>query len=117
MFSAHALKAGLAVLALSGAVSIWSAPAQAGASTGTWRNGMVDGPYGPGYYHPGGRYYDGGRQRHRGYAREYYRSPRNYSSDGSYYEDNTPYARPGGYRWRGGYGYRPDPYWGEDGGW
>lgn len=39
------LTAGFAVLALGGALMA-SAPAQAGASTGTWRNGAVATPYG-----------------------------------------------------------------------
>jgi hypothetical protein len=43
------LAAGAAVLALGGAM-VTPAPAEAGARTGTWRNGMVAGPYGVGYY-------------------------------------------------------------------
>jgi hypothetical protein len=114
MFTARILKTGLAIVAISGAVAVWSAPVQAGESTGTWRNGMVAGPYGPGYYGPDGPYYgDGRQQRRRSYSREYYRPSRNY---GTYYEYRDPYARPSGYRWRGGYGYRSDPYW-DDGGW
>jgi hypothetical protein len=68
------LTAGLAALALGGAV-LASAPAEAGASTGTWRNGMVAGPYGAGYY-------GGGGYRARGYgyrpAYGYHRSRSNY---------------------------------------
>jgi hypothetical protein len=114
MVTNRVFKAGLAFLALSGAVALWSAPVQAGASTGTWRNGMQMGPAGPGYYGPNGRYYgDGRQQRRRTYTREYYRPSRNY---GGYYEEDS-YARPRGYRSRGGYGYRSDPYWNDDGGW
>ena len=114
MLSGRVVRTGLAFLALSGAAAIWSAPVQAGSSTGTWRNGMVDGPYGPGYYGPDGRYYgDGRQQRRRGYARETYRPSRSY---GGYYEYRDPYARPSGYRWRGDYGPRRDRYW-DDGGW
>jgi hypothetical protein len=43
------LTAGFAAMVLGGTL-LSSAPAQAGASTGTWRNGMVAGPYGVGYY-------------------------------------------------------------------
>lgn len=43
------LAAGVAALALGGSL-LAAAPAQAGESTGRWRNGMVAGPYGPGYY-------------------------------------------------------------------
>ena len=114
MFSDRVLKTGVAFLALSGAVAVWTAPAQAGASTGKWRNGMQMGPAGPGYYGPDGRYYgDGRQQRRRTYTREYYRPQRDY---GSYYEYRDPYARPSGYRWRGGgYGYRSGPGWDDDG--
>jgi hypothetical protein len=109
MFTARALKTGLSVLALCGAFAAWSLPAEAGSSTGTWRNGMVDGPYGPGYYGPNGEYYGGGRQyRRRGYARESYRVPRHY---GGRYVYGDPYAGPRGYRSRGyGYGDAPDWY-------
>jgi hypothetical protein len=43
------LTAGVAALALGGSL-LAAASAQAGESTGRWRNGMVAGPYGPGYY-------------------------------------------------------------------
>ena len=43
------LMAGFAAMVLGGTL-LTSAPAQAGAGTGTWRNGMVAGPYGVGYY-------------------------------------------------------------------
>jgi hypothetical protein len=73
MVSSRILKTGLVALALSGAALVSSLPSQAGESTGTWRNGMVDGPYGPGYYTPDGRYYGNGhRQRRRVYVQEYY---------------------------------------------
>jgi len=51
----HILTAGVAALALGGTL-LAALPAQAGESTGRWRNGMVAGPYGPGYYghRPGG---------------------------------------------------------------
>lgn len=107
MVSSRILKAGLVALALSGTALVSSVPAQAGESTGTWRNGMVDGPYGPGYYGPDGRYYGNGhRQRRRVYVQEYYRpaAPRYRQYD--YYDDR--YSRPRGY----GYGYYRDydPY-------
>jgi hypothetical protein len=41
--------AGLTALVMGGAM-LSSTPAQAGASTGTWKNGMVAGPYGVGCY-------------------------------------------------------------------
>ena len=56
MFLARILKAGVAAAFISGAALVSSLPAAAGSSTGTWRNGMVEGPYGPGYY---GRGYEG----------------------------------------------------------
>ena len=40
---------GAAALVMGGSLMI-TAPATAGESTGRWRNGMVAGPYGPGYY-------------------------------------------------------------------
>jgi len=43
------LTVGFAAMTLGGAL-LASAPAEAGASTGTWRNGMVAGPRGVGYY-------------------------------------------------------------------
>jgi len=109
MSNVRALKAGLSVLALGGALAAWSLPAQAGSSTGTWRNGMVAGAYGVGYYDPYGRFYgEGRRSGRRGYARETYRVPR---SHGGYYVYEDPYAVPYGYHSRGyGYGYAPDWY-------
>ncbi len=105
-WSKMALTAGFAVLALGGSLAT-SAPAEAGSSTGTWRNGMVAGPYGVGYYGPDGRYYrEGRRSGRRGYVREYRRAPRHY---GGYYVYENPYARPRGYRSRG-YGYAPEWY-------
>lgn len=82
MFPSRTLKAVLGALALGGAVLAWSVPAEAGASTGTWRNGMVAGPYGVGYY-------GGYRPAFGGYY------GRSYGYYGSY--------RPAYY----GYGYRP----------
>src|SRR4051812_15889528 len=48
----NTLIAGLAALALGGTIFA-AGPAAAGASTGTWRNGMVAGPGGVGCYDPG----------------------------------------------------------------
>lgn len=70
MLRKDALKAILAAVSLSGAV-LAAGPAQAGASTGTWRNGMVAGPYGPGYYGSG-------------------RGPRDYGDD---YRDTARYEQ------------------------
>ncbi|EIM31238.1 hypothetical protein MicloDRAFT_00002280 [Microvirga lotononidis] len=79
MHYAGLVKTGLAALMLSGVVTVWSHPVQAGESTGTWRNGMVAGPYGRGYYSPDGAYYGDGRSyRRRGYAQDYYRPSRSY---------------------------------------
>ena len=44
------LMAGFVALALSGAAMTAPTPAEAGSSTGRWRNGMVAGPDGVGYY-------------------------------------------------------------------
>src|SRR5262245_44531806 len=87
MYFTATLKAGLTVLAFGGAVLAWSAPAGAGASTGTWRNGMQVGPYGPGYYSP----YGGGYAPRRSYA-----PPRSYGRRG-YYGGAGYYGRPRGY--------------------
>ena len=43
------LTVGFAAMTLGGAL-LASAPAEAGASSGTWRNGMVAGARGVGYY-------------------------------------------------------------------
>ena len=64
MLHKHILQIGLAILVVGGAVLTWSAPAEAGQRTGTWRNGMVAGPYGPGYYTT--YYYGSSRYTHRG---------------------------------------------------
>jgi hypothetical protein len=48
----NTLTAGVAALAL-GAAALSAGPAQAGASTGTWRNGMQAGPGGVGCYDQG----------------------------------------------------------------
>jgi hypothetical protein len=45
----NVVMAGLTALFMGGAM-LASVPAQAGASTGTWKNGMVAGPYGVGCY-------------------------------------------------------------------
>jgi hypothetical protein len=72
MLRKHVCRVGLAALSI-GAALAWSAPAEAGRRTGTWRNGMVAGPYGPGYYAVYGY-----RGSHRGpwgsYGPYYYRS-------------------------------------------
>jgi hypothetical protein len=88
------LAAAVAALALSGAVVGSTTPAEAGASTGTWRNGMVDGPYGPGFYSPNGRFLG------RGDRDDRYRGRRSYDDD-----DYRPSRRGyyGGYRGASGY--------------
>jgi hypothetical protein len=107
MWTAPTLKIYLSVLALCGAPIAWSLPAQAGSSTGTWRDGMVAGPAKVGYYGADGRYYrEGRRSGRRGSIRENRRPSRN---SGDYYAYENPYAVPHGYRSRG-YGYAPDWY-------
>jgi len=64
------LTAGFAALTLGGAL-LASAPAEAGARTGTWRNGMVAGPYGVGYYGPYGYRPAGYGYRPRAYYRRH----------------------------------------------
>ena len=110
MFATRVLKIGFSLLALCGALAVWSLPAQAGSSPGTWRNGMVAGPITVGYYGADGRYYrEGRRSGRRGYVREHRRPSRDY---GDYYAYENPYARPRGYRSRGyRYGYSPEQYW------
>jgi hypothetical protein len=83
MLDRRVLKAGCAALAFAASVLAWSTPAEAGATTGTWRNGMRDGPYGPGYYGPDGTFYGNGDgttrippRRHFGRPRGYYGSYR-----------------------------------------
>jgi hypothetical protein len=78
MFESRMVRAALGAVALGGALITWSVPANAGASTGTWRNGMVAGPYGGGYY---GRPAFGG---YRGGYRPAY---------GGYYGGYRPYYR------------------------
>jgi len=114
MSASRIFTTGLAAFVLSGAVALWSVPADAGASTGRWRNGMVDGPYGPGYYGPDGTFYGDGRPRPRRYVREYHRPSRNYRE---YYQYDDAYERPRSYRWRQQYEYRRRPYWDEDSNW
>jgi len=114
MLSSRALKAGLAALGLFGALSLWSVPAEAGASTGTWRNGMVAGPRGPGYYVPYGRYYGEARPyRYRGYARRSYAPPRYYDGYDGYDGYGYRYPRRWGYSPYGqrSYPYGADPNW------
>ncbi len=50
MLHSRTWRAALGALALGGALFTWTGPASAGAGTGTWRNGMVAGPYGVGCY-------------------------------------------------------------------
>ncbi|WP_262030410.1 hypothetical protein [Microvirga sp. Mcv34] len=110
MFSSRILKTCVLALALSGSATLASLPAQAGESTGTWRNGMVNGPYGAGWYGPGGVTYERARTvrrkahvppRHR-YGRSYraYRyAPNRYYRNrhyGNRYYGNRYYSR-GGY--------------------
>ena len=64
------LKTTLAALALGGAALVTALPAEAGASTGTWRSGMVAGPYGPGYYGPPDRGPRAYREGYRGISRD-----------------------------------------------
>ena len=52
-------------LALGAALVVSSVPATAGARTGTWRNGMVAGPLGVGYYAGYRPYYHGYRPYYR----------------------------------------------------
>ena len=110
MVTARAFKTGFTALVLCGALAAWSPPAQAGSSTGTWRNGMVAGPAGVGYYGTNDGYYiETRRSGRRGYVREYRRPSRSY---GSYYVYEDPYVLPRGYPQRGyGYGYDPESYW------
>jgi hypothetical protein len=70
------LTAGLAALAMGGVLLASAAPAEAGASTGRWRNGMVAGPAGVGYY--GHQGYRPARAYHGGYRGGYHRSRNNY---------------------------------------
>jgi hypothetical protein len=103
---AEALKFGFAALAIGGAVLGWTAPAEAGSGTGTWRNGMQVGPYGAGYYAPYGRYYYGPP---RPFGRPiYYGGPRYYPVPQSYYvyREEPIYVQP--------YVGRPPPVYEED---
>ncbi|AWM86782.1 hypothetical protein [Microvirga sp. 17 mud 1-3] len=70
MLGTRILKASLAVLVLGGTAFVATQPAEAGASTGTWRNGMVEGPYGPGYYGPDRGPHAYYREGYRGIARD-----------------------------------------------
>ncbi|MBA1155510.1 hypothetical protein [Microvirga mediterraneensis] len=124
MFSSRILKTCVLALALSGAATLASLPAQAGESTGTWRNGMVSGPYGVGWYGPGGVTYEHARTvRRRAYVPPRHRYNRSYRSHryapnryyrdryygnryyGNRYYGNRYYQRRG-YGW---YGERPRP--------
>jgi hypothetical protein len=68
MSQARSLKVLAGAVIAAGSVLATALPAEAGASTGTWRNGMVAGPYGAGHY---GRsaaprdYYGGARNDYR----------------------------------------------------
>jgi len=79
--------------------------AEAGMRTGTWRNGMVAGPYGVGWYGPDGSF----APAHRGYFGGYHRG---------YYGGGYGYGYPGYYRrysyapaYYGDYGYYPGYYY------
>jgi hypothetical protein len=97
------LKLVLSSIALCTAVLSWSPSAEAGASTGTWRNGMRAGPVGPGHYGPGGSYYA---------PRPHYRRDRGYYGRGNYgdngYRAQRRYQR--GYAVERPYGPRVEYY-------
>jgi hypothetical protein len=103
MFSTKmSLAIGLAVSVVGGAFLV-PAPAQAGSSTGTWRNGMVAGPRGVGLY-GGGYGYRGGGFGYRPGGFGYRPAAYGYSPAAYGY-------RSGGYGYRPvGYGYRPAAY-------
>ena len=95
MSSFRILRTGLAGLALTATVAAWS-PVEAGARTGTWRNGMVQGEYGPGYYDDD-FYYEERRRPRRG------RIYRDYPG-GRYQGERYLGPQHGGY---GGYSFDP----------
>ena len=114
--SKSALKLAIASVGLCGAALIWSPAAEAGARTGTWRDGSVATPYG--VYNPyrNPRYgYRAARPTpaHR-YARPAYRQRNSYATR-SYYGPRRAYGPRYGYAPRGyyaprrayGYDYRP----------
>jgi hypothetical protein len=87
MFRMAALRTALFAIGVGATMLFASAPADAGASTGRWRKGMVAGPSGVGYY---------------GYAARRYGAYRAYR-----YRPAYAY-RP--YRYRPAYAYRPYRY-------
>ncbi len=96
MSSSWILRTGLAVLALTAAVAAWS-PVEAGARTGTWRNGMVQGEYGPGYYNDHDLYYEERRPRrggriYRDYPRERYQGPQHGGYGGYYFDPHSAHV-------------------------
>jgi hypothetical protein len=109
MFLCRTSSASLGALVLGGALLAWTAPADAGARTGTWRNGMVAGPMGVGYYGGYRPAFGGFRPAYHGYrgapigvAYRPYPRP-------AYGGFHGGYRRPafyGGYRPAYGYGYR-----------
>ena len=117
MVLANALRASMAAALISGAALTSSLPASAGSSTGTWRNGMVAGPYGIGWYGPRGSFAPAYHAHYGGYPGYYgagYGGPYGYPGyrhgyggyDPGYYGGYGP--GPGYY---GGYGYYPGYYY------
>jgi hypothetical protein len=100
-------KIALTVLACT-SLSLAPTAAEAGMRTGTWRNGMVAGPYGVGWYGPGGYFAPSQHAHYGGYYPGYY---------GAGY--GGPYGYPrysygyGGYDpgYYGSYGYYPGYYY------
>jgi hypothetical protein len=114
MFRIAALRTALFAIGVGATMLFSSAPADAGASTGRWRNGMVAGPYGVGYYgYPARRY---GAYRAYRYRPAYAYRPYRYRPAYGYrpYRYRTGYRRPAyayrNYRYRPAYAYRPYGY-------
>jgi hypothetical protein len=99
------LAAAVAALAVSSAV-VGSTSVEAGERTGTWRNGMVDGPYGPGYYSPNGRFLGRGERDDR--YDDYRPSRRSYY--GGFDDDDRPSRRGSNGGYRGASRYDQDCY-------
>jgi hypothetical protein len=106
-------KIALTILACT-SLSLPPTAAEAGMRTGTWRNGMVAGPYGVGWYGSHGYFAPSRHARYGGYYPGYYGAgygaPYGYPGYGSY--DSGYY---GGYGYApayyGGYGYYPGYYY------
>ena len=96
MLHSRTWHAALGALALGGACLAWSEPASAGASTGTWRNGMVAGPVGVGYYGYRGGFRPGHYGGYHGGLRPaYYGGYRGYGGFRTAYNGGyNPYPRP-----------------------